>query len=71
MWNCKYCYKQALSEVGIRAIWQGPQIVFDLTLDIYGISGFVVATLLKRNEKCPSIPLRNKSLQLHMHSMMS
>jgi len=25
----------------------GPQIVFDLTPDIYGISGFVVAMLLK------------------------
>src|SRR6218665_578533 len=44
-------YYQALSEgpfgpYGASSIW-GPQIVFDLTLDIYGISGFVVATLLK------------------------
>ena len=46
-------YIQALSEgghsghmAGALSIW-GPQIVFDLTLDIYGISGFVVATLQK------------------------
>src|SRR6218665_71195 len=58
---------QALSEgdysghmAGAPSIW-GPQIVFDLTLDIYGISGFLVTTLLKRSEKCPSMPLREGS----------
>ena len=49
----------------------GPQIVFDLTLNIYDISGFVVATLLKRSEKSPSMPLRNNSLQLDIHSTTS
>ena len=55
---------------GAPSIW-GAQIIFDLTLDIYEISGFVVATLLKRSEECPSMPLRNKFLQLHIHSMTS